>query len=62
MQEIFWDLIPEYRKLAEKYTALFAAATSWDLPLSADGVHFSPEAHKEFAARVERHLRECERI
>lgn len=57
LQELFWDLITEYRRLAEKYTALFAASPSWDLPLSADRVHFSPEAHKEFAAQVEKHLR-----
>ncbi len=58
VQEIFWDLIPLYRRLAAKHGTLFATAPSWELPLSADEVHFSPEAHKNFAARVEKHLRE----
>ena len=58
MQEIFWDLIPLYRRLAARHGALFAAAPSWNLLLSADGVHFSPEAHREFAAQVEKQLRE----
>ena len=58
VQEIFWDLIPLYRRLAAKHGALLAAAPSWNLPLSADGVHFSPEAHREFAAQVERYLQE----
>lgn len=60
--ELFWELIPEFRKLAEKYSTLFAAPPSWDLPLSADGVHFSPEAHKVFAARVEKYLKDNELI
>lgn len=52
-QELFLELIPKYKRLAEKYNVLFAAAALWDLPLSADGIHFSPEAHKEFAVQTE---------
>ena len=58
MQEIFLELIPGFRRLAEKHHTLFAAAPAWNLPLSADEVHFSPEAHKEFAAQVEKHLQQ----
>ena len=55
---LFLDLIPAYHKLAEKYNMLFAAAPSWDLPLASDGIHLSPEAHKEFAFQVETRLRQ----
>ena len=57
MQDLFMELIPAYRKLAAKYNTLFAAAPLWDLPIAADGVHFTPEAHKEFALQVEKHLK-----
>ena len=56
IQELFPELIPEYRRLAEKYDAIFAGAPEWALPLAADGIHFSPEAHKEFTLQVEKHL------
>lgn len=60
IQEIFWELIPRYRKLAAKYQAIFASAPSWQLPLSADEVHFSAQAHKVFAAQVEQHIKSAE--
>lgn len=56
IQEVIWDLTPKYRRLAAKYNILFASAASWRLPLSADEVHYSAEAHREFALNVEEHL------
>ena len=56
IQDLFRELIPAYRNLAAKYNTLFAAAPLWDLPIAADGVHFTPEAHNEFALQVEKHL------
>ena len=49
----------ESRKLGAVYAALarekglpFADAGQWELPLSPDDVHFSPEAHRRFACRM----------
>ena len=59
VQELFLDLVPKYRRLAEKHRTLFAAAPSWPLPLSADTVHFSADAHHVFAEKLAEHLREA---
>ena len=36
--------------LAERLGARFAAAGKWDIPLAYDGVHFTEQGHKAFAA------------
>ena len=38
-----------YRALAEKLGVAFADAGEWDVALTFDGVHFSPEGHAAFA-------------
>lgn len=38
-----------YRQLAEKLGISFADAGEWDVALTFDGVHFSPEGHAAFA-------------
>ena len=58
IQELIWDLIPVYRKLAAKHHAFFASPPAWQLPLSADEVHFSAEAHQIFAGKAETLLRQ----
>ena len=58
VQELFRELIPAYRKLAAKYRVSFASPPSWQLPLSADEVHFSAEAHANFARKIEPLLRQ----
>ena len=57
IQELFWDMIPAFRAVAAKQGVSFASAGSWDLPLAADAVHFSAQAHMTFALQAERHLR-----
>ena len=42
-----------YRKLSEEKSCLFADAGEWDIEMSFDGVHFSPEGHAGFARRLE---------
>lgn len=46
----------EYRKLAERMNCLFADAGEWDIEMTYDGVHFSPEGHAVFAQRLEQIL------
>ena len=58
-QELFWRLAPAYEALAQELGIFFAAAPQWELPLSADGVHFSAQAHERFAAEIERCLRQA---
>ena len=38
-----------YRSLAGKLGIAFADAGDWDVALTFDGVHFSPEGHAAFA-------------
>lgn len=47
------DLGELYRELAGRKNCMFADAAEWDIELAYDGVHFSPEGHKEFARRLE---------
>ena len=56
IQELFWELIPRYKKLADEMGLLFAAAPLWNLPLSADAAHFSATAHFNFAIEIEKNL------
>ena len=58
VQELFWELIPEYRALAAKHGARFAAAPEWRLPLAYDGVHLSAAAQRIFAEKLRECLRE----
>lgn len=41
-----------YRELAEKYGFSFADAGEWDIDVTYDGVHFSPEGHAAFAEKM----------
>ena len=41
-----------YRKIAEKYGALFADAGEWHIDMSEDFVHFSERGHAQFAGRM----------
>lgn len=40
------------RALAERMGIRFADAGKWDIPLAYDGVHFTEQGHKTFAARL----------
>ena len=46
-----------YRELAERKDILFADAGEWNVELTFDGVHFSPEGHASFAAGLIERLR-----
>ena len=46
-----------YRELADRKGCLFADSAEWDIEMSFDGVHFSPEGHAEFARRLEEILK-----
>ena len=46
-----------YRSLAERMDIGFADAGNWGVALAHDGVHFTEEGHKAFAAGLLRHLR-----
>ena len=47
-----------YRELAEMKGCLFADSAEWDIELSFDGVHFSPEGHAVFAQKLESVLKD----
>lgn len=44
------QLADSYRRLADRLGAHFADAAEWGISLSSDGVHFTPEGHRAFAA------------
>lgn len=48
-----------YRQLAEKRKIAFADSGAWEIQLDFDGVHFTPEGHRQFARRI---TREVERL
>ncbi|MGI6211183.1 MAG: GDSL-type esterase/lipase family protein [Anaerovoracaceae bacterium] len=52
------EFAPRYRQVAEETGVHFADAGSWDLGLTIDGVHFSPEGHRSFADHMKNALRE----
>ena len=43
-------LARQYRTLAARLGVRFADAGAWDIPLAYDGVHFTAEGHRAFAA------------
>lgn len=45
-----------YRELAERTGIPFADASEWNVTLTFDGVHFSPEGHTAFAAGLAERL------
>ena len=51
------DLGDQYKKLAVEKGCLFADAGEWDIDISFDGVHFSPEGHAVFAQKMEELLK-----
>lgn len=53
-------LAAQYCALARKCGVRFADAAAWDIPLAYDGVHFTEEGHRHFAAALCRFLREKE--
>ena len=46
------QLAPVYESVAAECGALFADAGRWGIPLAHDGVHFTPEGHAVFSARL----------
>ncbi len=56
VQEIYQDLIPLYLSIANHHHIQYASASAWKLPLSADGVHFTPEANQIFAQRIKEYI------
>jgi len=46
------ELAGYYRALAERLGIYFADAGDWGVELAHDGVHFSPDGHAAFAARL----------
>ena len=53
------DLGASYKELAERKNCMFADAGEWDIEMTYDGVHFSPEGHAVFTARLGEILSEC---
>ena len=45
-------LAEEYKRLAEKLNIPFADTRQWDIELTFDGVHFTEEGHRSFAAHL----------
>ena len=46
-----------YRELAGEMSIRFLDAAGWDIPMAYDGVHFTEEGHRLFAAQLYRELR-----
>ena len=42
-----------YKAVADSNGCRFADAGEWDIDVTFDGVHFSPEGHKRFAEKLE---------
>lgn len=51
------DLGGLYRRLADRKGCLFADSAEWDIEMTYDGVHFSPEGHAVFAQKLEEVLK-----
>lgn len=47
------DLGEQYRRIAAAKGCLFADSAEWDIDISFDGVHFSPEGHERFAGKLQ---------
>ena len=56
VQDTLWELVLLYRGLSLRFSTRFVSAPSWDLPLGDDCVHFSPEAHRNFARNIREYL------
>lgn len=54
------SLADGYRALSEKICVRFVDAGEWKIPLAFDGVHFTEEGNKIFAAQLCAYLRELE--
>ena len=52
------ELGQAYRELAERKGCLFADAAGWNIEMTFDGVHFSPEGHAAFAQNLGMLLKE----
>lgn len=56
-----WDesrkLGEEYRKTAERLGIAFTDAGKWNIPTIYDGIHFSEEGHRNFAAEIRREVK-----
>lgn len=50
------SLSEAYRKVADEIGCLFLDTLPWDVPVTADGVHFSEEGHAVFAERMTEYL------
>ena len=46
------ELGQAYREVAERKSCLFADAGEWEIEMTFDGVHFSPEGHAIFAQKM----------
>ena len=46
----------EYREIAERQNIRFVDADAWHIPMAYDGVHFSEEGHRIFAAEMKRYM------
>ncbi|MBQ6440604.1 MAG: lipase [Mogibacterium sp.] len=57
MLEESQNLGEQYRKLADRKECLFADSAEWDIEMTYDGVHFSPEGHAVFAQKLEEILK-----
>ena len=53
MVEESLELGDNYRALAARKGCMFADAGEWGIDVTFDGVHFSPEGHAAFAAKME---------
>lgn len=51
----------EYRHLSEKLNLLFISTENWNIPVIFDGVHFSEEGHRIFAAQIKTELSRIEK-
>lgn len=46
----------EYKNLCERLGVRFVDTTTWDIPMTFDGVHFAEEGHSDFADRIVNYL------
>lgn len=50
------ELGGKYLELAERMNFMFADSAEWEIEMTFDGVHFSPEGHKTFAEELNKIL------
>ena len=50
------ELSREYQRVARELNISFADAGAWKIPLCYDGVHFTEQGHRAFAAGLLEHL------